>query len=87
MFAFSKVDLREMFKNLIKSLFDKEPEPSAMLFDMDIPAALSCSAKRYNFFLSSSSAISNNSLAISIASCQILKSEFSQNPVFPPLQA
>ena len=72
--AFSKVDLLAMFKNWMNSFFDEDPEPSAILFDMDIPAPLSWSAKRYNLFFSSSSAISNSSLAIWMANCQIFKS-------------
>ena len=46
----------------------------AILLDIDIPEPLSCSAKRYSLFFSSSSAMSNNSLAIWIANCQIFKS-------------
>ena len=46
MFAFSKVDLLAIFKKFEKSFTESEPEPSAILFDIDIPAALSCSAKR-----------------------------------------
>jgi hypothetical protein len=44
------------------------------LFDIDIPAPLSWSANRYNFFLSRSSARSKSSSAIWIANCQIFKS-------------
>ena len=58
----------------MNSLLDEEPEPSAMLFDIDIPAALSCSANRNNFFFSRSSAMSKRSFAILMADCQILKS-------------
>jgi hypothetical protein len=63
-----------MSRKRLKSFLEEEPEPSDMLFDMDIPEPLSWSAKRYNRFLSSSSAISKSSLAISIANCQIRKS-------------
>lgn len=38
MLAFSKVDLRAMIKNLANSLFESDPDPSAMLFYIDIPA-------------------------------------------------
>ena len=72
--AFSKVDLLAIFKNCLNSLLELEPEPSAMLLDIDIPADLSCSAKRYNLFCSRLSAISKSWSAISIASCQILRS-------------
>lgn len=74
MLAFSKVDLLAIFKNCMNSFFEDEPDPSAILLDIDIPAPRSCSAKRYNFLCSRSSAISNSSLAISIANCQIFKS-------------
>jgi len=38
MLAFSKVDLRATFKKLANSLFESDPDPSAVLFDIDIPA-------------------------------------------------
>ena len=72
--AFSKVDLRAMSRKRLNSLLEEDPEPSDMLFDIDIPEPLSWSANRYNLLLSSSSAISNSSLAISIANCQIRRS-------------
>jgi len=74
MLAFSKADLRAKFKKFLKSFFDEEPEPSAMLLDTDIPEPLNCSAKRYNFFPSRSSAILKSSSVISIADYQIFKS-------------
>lgn len=54
------MDLRAMFKNCMNSFLDEEPDPSAILFGIDIPAPLSCSAKRYNFLSSRSSAISKS---------------------------
>ena len=72
--AFSNVDLRAMSKKRLNSLLEEDPEPSDMLFDIDIPEPLSWSAKRYSRFLSSSSAISKSSLAISIDNCQIRRS-------------
>ena len=74
MLAFSKVDLLAIFRNWLNSFFDREPDPSAMLLDIDMPAPRSCSAKRYNFLLSRSSAISKSSSAISMAICHISKS-------------
>jgi hypothetical protein len=44
MFAHSKIDRRDIFRKLAKSLSEKDPEPSAILFEMLIAAALSCSA-------------------------------------------
>ena len=35
--AFSNVDLRAMSKKRLNSLFEEDPEPSDMLFDIDIP--------------------------------------------------
>jgi hypothetical protein len=67
--AFSKVDLRAMSRKRLNSFFDEDPEPSEILFDMDIPEPLSWSANRYNLFLSSSSALSKSSLALSMANC------------------
>ena len=72
--AFSKVDLRAMSKKRLNSLLEEDPEPSDMLFDIDIPEPLSWSAKRYNRFLSSSSAIAKSSLAISIDNRQMRRS-------------
>ena len=74
MFAFSKVDLLEKFQNWLNSFLEDEPEPSEILFDIDIPEALSCSANLYNLCCSSMSAISNKLSAISIACFQICKS-------------
>jgi hypothetical protein len=72
--AFSNVDLLAISRKRLNSLFEEDPEPSDMLFDIDIPEPLSWSAKRYSRFLSSSSAISKSSLAIAIANCQIRRS-------------
>lgn len=68
-----------MFKNCLNSLLEEDPEPSAMLFDMDIPDPLSCSTKRYNLLSSRSFAMSKSLLAIWIAEfpdLQVLKPEF-----------
>ena len=73
-FAFSKFDLRAIFKKFLNSFFECEPDPSAMLFDMDIPEALSCSANLNSYFFSSSSAMSKSASAISMANCHIFKS-------------
>ena len=72
--AFSNVALRAMSRKRLNSLLEEDPQPSDMLFDMDIPEPLSWSANRYNFFLSSSSAISKSSLANSIDNCQMRRS-------------
>ena len=71
--AFSKVDLRAMTRKRLNSFLDEDPEPSEILFDIDIPEPLSWSANRCNFLFSSSSAISNSSLAILITNRQIHK--------------
>ena len=73
-FAFSNVERRAMLRNWINSFFDVLPLPSAILFGIDKPAPLNFSAKRNSFFFSSSSAISNNILAIYIANFHISKS-------------
>jgi hypothetical protein len=44
MFAHSKIDRLEIFRKLANSLSEKDPEPSAILLDILIAAALSCSA-------------------------------------------
>ena len=36
MLAFSKVDRLAIFKNCLNSLLEEDPEPSAILLDMDI---------------------------------------------------
>ena len=59
--AFSKVDLRAIFKYWINSFLEEDPEPSAILFDMDIPAPLSWSANLYSLLCSRVSAISKSS--------------------------
>jgi putative ribosome biogenesis GTPase RsgA len=59
MLATSKIDLLEIFKNCENSLLEKEPDPSAMLFDMLIVAVRSCSANLYILIESALSAISN----------------------------
>ena len=46
MLAFSKVDLLAMFKKRANSFFEFEPDPSLMLLDIDMPAALNCYANR-----------------------------------------
>lgn len=71
--AFSKVLRFAIFKKFLNSVLELLPAPSAILFDMDIPAPRSCSANRYNFFSSSLSAMSNKLFPISIASSQIFK--------------
>ena len=43
-FAHSNTDRLEILRKLAKSLFEKEPDPSAILFEMIIAAALNCSA-------------------------------------------
>lgn len=72
--AFSNVDLRARFRYCLNSFLEEDPEPSAILFDIDIPDPLSCSANRNSFFCSRLSAISKSSLASSIADCHIFKS-------------
>lgn len=74
MFAFSKVLRLAMFKKFLNSDLELLPEPSAILFDMDIPALRNCSANRNNLISSSLSAISNNIMPISIDSFHISKS-------------
>ncbi len=64
MLAFSKVDMRAMFKNCLNSFFEDDPGPSAIFFNIDIPDPLSCFAYRYSFFRSRSSAISKSLFAI-----------------------
>jgi hypothetical protein len=54
--AHSKTERREIFRKLANSLSEKEPEPSAMLFDMLMAAAHSCSANLKNLFSSALSA-------------------------------
>ena len=62
-----------------KVIFEKDPDPSAMLFDMLMVAARNCSANLYIFILSDLSAISNRTFDTSkesfqISSCSNLKS-------------
>jgi len=59
-FAFSNADLRAIFRNCLNSFLDDEPEPSAILLDIDIAAPLNCSANLYNFFSSRVLATSNS---------------------------
>ena len=59
MLATSKIDLLEIFRNCENSLLEKEPDPSAILLDMLIVAARSCSANLYILIESALSAISN----------------------------
>src|SRR3972149_581283 len=42
-FAFSNTDLRAMSRKRANSFFEVQPDPSAMLFDMLIPAPRICS--------------------------------------------
>jgi hypothetical protein len=63
-----------MFKKFLNSAFELLPEPSAMLFDIDIPALRNYSANRYNFFSSRLSATSNKIMPVSIDSFHISKS-------------
>ena len=44
MLAFSYVDRRAIFRKFLKSLSDVDPDPSAILFDIERAAALNCSA-------------------------------------------
>jgi hypothetical protein len=68
MFTHSKTDLRAIFRKLANSLSENEPEPSAILLEILIPAALNCSANLKNFFVSAFSAKSNKISEISIYS-------------------
>ena len=53
MFAFSDVERLAILRNCANSFFDKEPEPSATLFEMLRLAPRICSANLYSFFASS----------------------------------
>jgi hypothetical protein len=54
--AHSKTDLLDIFRKLANSLSENDPDPSAMLFEILIPAALNCSANLKSFLLSALSA-------------------------------
>lgn len=69
--AHSKTDLLAIFRKFAKSLSENDPEPSAILLEILIPAPLNCSANLNRCFSSSCLAISNNSSDISIAFFQI----------------
>jgi len=73
-FAFSKVDRRAMFRKWANSFFERLPDPSAILLDIDSPAPRTCSAKRYSFLFSRSSAMSRSLSPISMAFFHIWKS-------------
>ncbi len=60
-----------MKRNFRKSGVLLLPDPSAILLEMERPAALSCSAKRYFFRSSSWQATSSSLIAKSAARCQI----------------
>jgi hypothetical protein len=52
MFTHSKTERLAIFKKLENSLSENDPEPSAILFEILNPAALSCSANLKYLFLS-----------------------------------
>jgi hypothetical protein len=56
MFTHSNTDRRAIFRKLANSLSENEPEPSAILLEILIPAALNCSANLKNLFASAFSA-------------------------------
>lgn len=80
--AHSNVERRAILRNCENSLSENEPDPSAILFDILIPAPLNCSAKRNSFLFSALSAISKSLSASSIESVQILKSSNLNCPIF-----
>jgi len=55
-FTHSNRERLAIFRKLENSLTEKEPEPSAILFEILMPAERSCSANLKYFFLSASSA-------------------------------
>lgn len=71
MFAHSKTERLDIFKKLANSFSDKDPDPSAILFDILIAAALNCSANLKYLFSSAFSAKSKRISEISIDSFQI----------------
>jgi len=73
MLAFSNVERLAMLRNWMNSFFEVLPDPSAILFGIDRPALLTCSANLKNLFSSKKSANLNNFLATSTARCQISK--------------
>jgi hypothetical protein len=63
-----------MLRNCANSLSENDPEPSAILLVILIPAALSCSANLYSFLSSRSFATTSNDFVTWIPSFQISKS-------------